>query len=136
MTVTVALCVAVPPVPVQTRVYVMVTVGETDCVPDIAFVPVHPADAVQEVAFVELHVKVEAEPEVIDVGLAEMETVGAGATLETVTLTVAAVPIFPAASRAVAVKVCEPLVAVVEFQVVEYGEVVSSLPRFTPSSLN
>src|SRR3989344_2039031 len=63
VTVTVALCVAVPPVPVQTRVYVMVTVGETDCVPDIAFVPVHPADAVQDVAFVELHVKVEAELE-------------------------------------------------------------------------
>ena len=56
-------------------------------------------------AFVELHVKVEAEPEVIDVGEAERETVGAGETLETVTLTFVAVAVFPAASRAVAVKV-------------------------------
>src|SRR5207253_1864228 len=38
--------------------------------------------------------------------------------------------------RATAVTVWLPLVAVVVFQVTEYGVAVSSAPRFTPSSLN
>ena len=76
MTVTVVDCVAVPPVPVQTRVYVVVTVGETDCVPDIALVPVHPPLAMQEVALVDDQVNVEALPLVIEAGEAEIETVG------------------------------------------------------------
>src|SRR5438552_17911630 len=63
-----------------------------------------------------------------------METVGA--LLSTVTLTAAAVAVLPAASRATAVKLCEPLLAVVVFQEIEYGATVSSAPRFTPSSLN
>ena len=42
----------------------------------------------------------------------------------------------PAASRATAVSVCGPLPAVVVFHETEYGAVVSSLPRFAPSSLN
>ena len=42
-----------PPLPVQARVYIVVAVGETDCDPDVASVPVHPPDAVHEVAFVE-----------------------------------------------------------------------------------
>ena len=42
----------------------------------------------------------------------------------------------PAASRATAVSVCVPLVAVAVFQLTEYGLVVSSAPRFTPSSRN
>ena len=57
-------------------VYVVVCVGEKDCVPDVAFVPLHPPDAVQEVAFVELHVSVEDWPDVIGEGEEERETVG------------------------------------------------------------
>jgi len=50
--------------------------------------------------------------------------------LFTVTLTVEAVVVLPAASRAKAVRVCEPFVAETVFQLTEYGEVVSSVPRF------
>ena len=42
----------------------------------------------------------------------------------------------PAASRATAVKVCEPLAAAVVFHEVEYGAVVLSAPRLVPSSRN
>jgi hypothetical protein len=63
------------------------------------------------------------------------ERVKVGATLLTVTVTVD-VLVFPAASLAVAVRVWEPLDTDVVFQVPEYGETVSSEPRFTPSSLN
>jgi hypothetical protein len=59
-----------------------------------------------------------------------------GTTFDTVTLTVGAVVVFPALSRATAVRVWVPFVAVVVFQVVLYGDVVSSVFRFTPSSLN
>src|SRR6478736_6532892 len=56
---------------------------------------------------------------------------------ETVTVTDVAVATFPAASRATAVNVCEPFVAVVVSHPAEYaGPVVSSAPRFAPSSLN
>jgi len=51
-------------------------VGETDCVPEIGFVPVQPPVAVHEVAFDELHANVDEPPEVIDVGEAESVTVG------------------------------------------------------------
>jgi len=47
-----------------------------------------------------------------------------------------AVVVLPAASRAKAVRVCEPFVAETVFQLTEYGEVVSSVPRLAPSSLN
>src|SRR5438552_17420971 len=63
-----------------------------------------------------------------------METVGA--LLSTVTLTAVEVVVLPAASRATAVKLCEPLLAVVVFQETEYGATVTSAPRFAPSSLN
>ena len=46
------------------------------------------------------------------------------------------VVVLPAASRAVVVIVCVPLEAEVVFQLVEYGEAVSSVFKFTPSSLN
>jgi hypothetical protein len=46
--------------------------------PLVAFVPAHAPEAVQLVAFVELQLKVDKLPLVIDVGLAESETVGAG----------------------------------------------------------
>ncbi len=54
----------------------------------------------------------------------------------TVTVTGADVVELPAASRATAVSVCVPAVAVVVFHDTEYGAVVSSAPRFAPSSLN
>src|SRR5207249_3324021 len=60
----------------------------------------------------------------------------AGAPLSTVTLRAAEVVMFQAASRATAVKVCAPLLAVVVFHETEYGTVVSSAFKFTPSSLN
>src|SRR5690242_9504023 len=55
--------------------------------------------------------------------------------LETVTVT-DAVDLFPAASRAIALRVCEPLATVVVFHETEYGEAVSSAPRAAPSSWN
>src|SRR5437879_13874527 len=64
-----------------------------------------------------------------------METVG-GVVSATVTLTAAAVAVFPAASRATAVRVCAPLLAVVVFHERVYGAVVTSAPRLAASSLN
>src|SRR5439155_18165537 len=62
--------------------------------------------------------------------------VGAVVSLKTVTVTAAAVVVLPAASRATAVSVWDALLAVVVFQENEYGAVVSSAPRFAPSSRN
>jgi hypothetical protein len=56
---------------------VVFVVGDTDCVPDTAFVPVHPFDAVHEVALVELQVRVALWPEVILVELVVRVAVGA-----------------------------------------------------------
>ena len=59
---------------------------------------------------------------------------------EMILLTMIVAPVevarLPAASRATARIVWKPLVAEVVFQLVEYGEVVSSGPRFAVSSLN
>ena len=52
------------------------------------------------------------------------------------TLTPVEVAWLPAASRARAVSVCAPFVAPVVFHEMEYGDVVSSTPRATPSSKN
>src|SRR5437016_5454365 len=57
-------------------------------------------------------------------------------TLLTVTVTALAVVRFPAASRAIAVSVCEPLLVLVVFQETEYGDAVTSAPKFAPSSWN
>ena len=65
-----------------------------------------------------------------------MLTVGGVVSFETVTVTAAAVVVLPAASRATAVSVCEPLLAVVVFHETVYGAVVSSAPRFAPSRRN
>src|SRR5438093_1061414 len=68
-----------------------------------------------------------------------MEAVGgavSGVLFDTVTVTADDVPRLPAASRATAVRTCEPLEAPVVFHDVLYGELVSSAPRLAPSSLN
>ena len=72
----------VPPVPVQESVKVELAVRlPVDWEPEVDFAPdqtleVGDPDAVHEVALVDDHERVEAVPEVIEVGLAERETVG------------------------------------------------------------
>jgi hypothetical protein len=81
VTVTVALlAVEVPPVPVQVIVYVAFAVGDTDCVPLVALVPVHAPEAVHPVALVDDQVMVEALPEVMEAGDVEIVVVGIGET--------------------------------------------------------
>src|SRR5437899_1048375 len=63
-------------------------------------------------------------------------TVGGVVSLKTVTVTAADVVVFPAASRATAVSVCDALVAVLVSHATAYGAAVSSVPRFAPSILN
>src|SRR5688572_13206148 len=64
-----------------------------------------------------------------------MLTVGGVLSLATVTVTGAEVVRLPAASRATAVRVCEPLVVVLVFHGAEYGAVVTSVPAL-PSRKN
>jgi vacuolar-type H+-ATPase subunit I/STV1 len=54
----------------------------------------------------------------------------------TVTVTLLDVVVLPLVSRATAVRVWVPSLTAVVFQLVEYGDAVSSLPKLTPSSLN
>src|SRR5437773_1855175 len=61
---------------------------------------------------------------------------GVVSAFDTVTVTGDEVVRLPAASRAVAVRVCEPLPTVVVFQEIEYGDDVSSAPRLAPSTRN
>ena len=56
--------------------------------------------------------------------------------LLTDTATAALVVWLPAASRATAVSVCDPFVAVVVSHETEYGDERSSAPRLAPSTLN
>jgi hypothetical protein len=63
-------------------------------------------------------------------------SVGGVTTLFTVTVMVAEVVVFPAASLATAVRVWAALELLVVFQTLLNGETVSSAPRLTPSSLN
>ena len=71
------------------------------------------------------------------VGVAGAVTSGVGgAALLTVTVMEAAVVVLPAASLATAERVWVPLLRVVVFQTVEYGELVSSAPWSPPSILN
>ena len=80
-TVTVADACALPPGPVQVKVYELepVTVGVTDWLPDVGSVPVHAPEAVQAVASVEDQVSVLLLPSVMLPGVAARLTVGAGA---------------------------------------------------------
>lgn len=73
----------------------MVAVGETEVLPLVALLPLHPPEAVHEVVFALDQESVEDWPDVIELGLAEIETVGA---TSAATLTVAlllAVPPLP-----------------------------------------
>src|SRR5882724_2418799 len=63
-------------------------------------------------------------------------TVGGGAALETVIVTGSEVNRRPSASRAIALKVWNPSLVAVVSQETEYGALVSSAPRSTPSSWN
>src|SRR5580700_8117848 len=65
-----------------------------------------------------------------------LEMIGGMMLILTVTETAADVAVFPAASRATAVRVCAPLVVVLGSHVTAYGAVSTSAPRFAPSSLN
>src|SRR3989442_15412506 len=65
-----------------------------------------------------------------------MLRVGGVVSLNPVTVTAAEVVRLPAASRATAVSVCEPLLAVVVFHDIEYGAAGSSPPRLAPSNRN
>lgn len=55
-----------------------VVAGVSDCVPEIALLPVHAPVAVQAVALLVFQVSVVADPMNIEVGLAENEIVGSG----------------------------------------------------------
>jgi hypothetical protein len=105
-TVTVAVAEALPPAPVAVAVYVVVAAGVTDCVPPLpGRLYVLPSDPVTAtwVAFAAITINVDEAPEVTDVGLAVILTVGATAGGSTVTVTVAEA--FPPAPVAVAVYV-------------------------------
>lgn len=88
---TVADCDALPPVPVQFNVNVVLALrAPVDCEPLTARFPLQPPLAVQEVAFVADHVRVEALPADTEDGLAPRLTVGAAA--DAVTVAVCAAP--------------------------------------------
>jgi hypothetical protein len=79
LTVTVTLCWAVPPAPVQASVNIVVALSApVDWLPAVAFVPLHPPEAVHELALVEDQVSIELPPAFTVVGLADNITVGAG----------------------------------------------------------
>jgi len=78
-TVTVADCAALPPVPVQVRVYEAFAVSApVDCEPPMALAPDQAPEAVQAVAFVVDQIKVELLALTIELGFAARLTVGAG----------------------------------------------------------
>jgi hypothetical protein len=72
-------CVALPPAPVHVSEYAALAVSEpVDCEPLVALVPVHAPEAEHEVALLDDHVKVEAAPLEIVLGLALKLTVAVG----------------------------------------------------------
>jgi len=79
VTVTVADWLVEPPAPVQVSEYVAVVVRlPVLCEPEVACVPDQAPEAVHEVALVEVQLRVEVPPEIIEIGLADIVTVGAG----------------------------------------------------------
>jgi hypothetical protein len=93
LTVTVADCAALPPVPVQLSVYVALAVSApVDWVPVTDFVPDQAPEAVQEVAFVAVQFNVALLPLAMALGPTLKVTVGAGDLMETVADWVAVPP--------------------------------------------
>jgi hypothetical protein len=79
VTETLADCVALPPLPVQVSAKTLLALrAPVDCEPLKGFVPVHPFEAEHPAAFWDDHVRVELLPLVTVLGLAAMDTVGAG----------------------------------------------------------
>src|SRR6266404_451894 len=77
------------------------------------------------------------EPDTVAPGAGELtDTDGGVVSLKTVIVTAAEVVRLPAASRAIAVMVCEPFVALSVFHCAEYGAAVSSAPALLPSTRN
>jgi hypothetical protein len=85
---------------------VVVALGVTACVPEVARVPDQPSEAVQEVALVDDHVMVTDCPAAIVSGTAENEIVGMAGTGRGVVTSTGAdcAEAFPAASSAATVK--------------------------------
>ena len=93
LTDTVADCEALPPVPVQVKLYVVFAVSApVDCDPLTGMVPLQPPLAEQEVALLADQVSVELLPEVIALGPALNMTVGAPCDAVTVAAWVAPPP--------------------------------------------
>jgi hypothetical protein len=87
ITLAIADCVAVPPGPVQVRVYVLFAVnGPVDIVPEVAWVPDQAPLAVQLVAFVDVQLRVVALPLDTLAGFTLIVTSGAGVPAVTVTV--------------------------------------------------
>jgi hypothetical protein len=85
LTVTVADCVALPPVPVHVSVYVaLADIAPVDCEPLTGLLPLQSPDAVQAVAFVADQVSQEMDPRASVLGDALNCTAGAAELTETV----------------------------------------------------
>lgn len=98
-TMTVADCEAVPPVPVHASVKVLVPVGATSAVPEVALVPDHAPEAVHSVALLDDHVNVLIPPAAIELGVPEIETTGAVAADTVIVAACEAVPPAPVQER-------------------------------------
>ena len=61
-TFTVTFLIVDPPLPVHVKVYVDVTVGETDWLPEVSFDPDHATEAKQDVALVDDQASVDEPP--------------------------------------------------------------------------
>jgi hypothetical protein len=85
VTLTVVLCEAEPPAPVQAKVYLVAAVrGAVLCEPLIASVPLQPPEAVHEVALLDDQLSVDDAPLATVLGVAVRVTDGAGVVTETV----------------------------------------------------
>jgi hypothetical protein len=85
VTLTVVLCEAEPPAPVQAKVYLVAAVrGAVLCEPLIASVPLQPPEAVHEVALLDDQRSVAVAPLATVLGVAVRVTDGAGVVTETV----------------------------------------------------
>ncbi len=85
VTLTVVLCDAEPPAPVQTKVYLVAAVSAAvRCEPLIGSLPLQPPEAVHVVALFDDQLSVDAAPLVTVLGAAVRVTDGAGVVTETV----------------------------------------------------